>query len=120
MPISSLPALVAGRCAQLQGAEAFERYHFALLRAPIEENRDISSREVLLSIAEENGLDVGRFTYDFDSGQLETEVLAEYEEINKDRQFSGLPTVIIGDRVMFEGAVPVEMYRQAIERLLGG
>ena len=91
----------------------------ALLRAPIEENRDISSREVLISMAEENGLDVDRFISDFDSGEQEARVLAEYEEIAKDRQFSGIPTVVFGNRAMLEGAVPVEMYRQAVRRLLG-
>lgn len=119
IPVSSLPALAAGKCAQLQVEDAFERYHMALLRAPIEENRDISSREVLISMAEENGLDVDRFISDFDSGEQEARVLAEYEEIAKDRQFSGIPTVVFGNRAMLEGAVPVEMYRQAVRRLLG-
>lgn len=120
IPSSSLPALVAGKCAQLQGEDAFKRYHMALLRAPIEENRDISSRDVLISVAKENGLDVDRFVSDFDNRDQEARIIAEYREIAKDRQFSSIPTVVFGNRVMLEGAVPVELYRRAVERMLSG
>ena len=119
IPSSSLPALTAGRCAQLQGEDAFDRYHMALLRAPIEENRDISSREVLVAMAMENGLDIARFVSDFDSGEQEAWVLAEYKEIARDRSFSGIPTVVFDNRAMLEGAVPLELYRRAVERMPG-
>jgi len=91
----------------------------ALLRAPIEENRDISSREVLVAMAMENGLDIARFVSDFDSGEQEAWVLAEYKEIARDRSFSGIPTVVFDNRAMLEGAVPLELYRRAVERMPG-
>ena len=119
MPNSSLPALVAARCAQLQGEDAFNRYHIALLRAPVEENRDISSREVLVSLAEENGLDVDHFVSEFDEGEQEANVLAQYyEELANKHQFSGIPTAVFGSQAILEGAVPLQMYREAVRRLL--
>ena len=117
LPSSSLPALVASKCARFQGEEAFERYHMALFRAYLEECRDISNREVLISLAWEVGLSVEPFRHNLDSGEHEKVVLEEYEEA-KALPFSGLPTVIFEGGFPIEGALPIEIYRRAIERLI--
>jgi len=70
-PSSSMPALRAAKCAQLQGEEAFHHFHISLFKAFFEESRDISDRQVLLSLAEEAGLDVERFSSDFDHSKRE-------------------------------------------------
>jgi len=118
MPASSMPGLEAAKCAERQGEEAFERYHFALLRAYYVENQDVSQRDVLISAARQAGLDVERFISDYDSGSQRAAVFAEYEEALKDRQFSGIPAAFFDSRIWFEGGVPVEMYRRAIDRIL--
>ena len=55
-PASSMPALRAAKCAQLQGEEAFRRSHIALFRAFFEEGMNISERKVLISLAKKTGL----------------------------------------------------------------
>ncbi|MBE0415490.1 MAG: DsbA family protein [Dehalococcoidia bacterium] len=118
LPTSSLPAQEAAKCARLQGKEAFERFHMMLLRALFEQNRDISDREVLISLAVEAQLDEERFTSDFDSGSQRGEVLADYREGLNDTRFAGVPTAIFDHTVVLEGAVPIEMYRRAVDVLL--
>ena len=118
LPTSSLPAQEAAKCAQLQGKEAFRCFHMLLLRAFFEQNRDISDRQVLLALAAEAQLDEERFAYDFDSGSQRDEVLTDYRQGVEDTRFSGVPTAIFGDTVVLEGAVPIELYRRAVDVLL--
>ena len=118
IPAWSIPALEAAKCAELQGEELFNRYHFALLKAYYADNIDISEREALVTIAREVGLDMDRFLADLDSGAQRETVMAEYEEARRDQQFSGIPTAFFDSRVFFTGGVPVEMYRRAIDKIL--
>jgi len=118
LPSSSLPAQEAAKCAQLQGKEAFGRFHVLLLRAFFEQNRDISDREVLISLAAEAALDKDRFISDLDGGSQKGDVLADYQEGLNDTRFSGVPTAIFDHTVVLEGAVPIEIYRRAVDVLL--
>ena len=118
LPTSSLPAQEAAKCARLQGRDAFEHLHMLLLRAFFEKNRDISSRDVLISLAVEADLDVERFISDLDSGSQRDAVLADYQEGRDDARFSGIPTVIFGGTIVLQSAVPTEMYRRAVNVLL--
>ncbi len=117
-PTSSLPALRAVRCAQLQGEEEFQRLHIALFKAFFEDSRNIADREVLLSLAEDVGLDVERFTSDFDQGLQESKVLAEYQDAKREYEGWGVPLAIIGDRYPAGGAVPIDIYRRAVDLCL--
>jgi len=114
-PTSSLPALRATKCAQLQGDELFLHYHLALFKAFFEQSRDISSREVLITIAEENGLDVERFASDFDQGSQENQIFTEYEDIQANYEGWGIPVAIVGGRYPVLGASPSAIYRRAID-----
>lgn len=118
LPTSSLPAQEAAKCAQLQGREAFHRFHMLLLRAFFEQTRDISDREVLISVATDAQLDKERFISDLDSGLQKDKVLADYQEGVSDTRFSGVPTAIFDDTVVLEGAVPIELYRRAVDVLI--
>lgn len=118
LPSSSLPAQEAAKCARLQGKDAFGRFHMLLLKALFEQNRDISDREVLISLAAEAKLDKERFTSDFDSVAQRDEVLADYREGVEDTRFSGVPTAILSETAVLEGAVPIEIYRRAVDVLL--
>ena len=117
-PSSSMPALIAGKSARLQGEEAFERFHVGVFKALFEDCRDISDREVLVSLATDAGLDIERFRAGLDSGAQEKEVLADYEEARSEYEGWGVPLAIFGDRYPLAGAVPVEMYRRAIDLCL--
>lgn len=117
-PASSIPALQAGKCARLQGEEAFLRFHSLLFKAFFEENRNISDRQVLVSLAEEAELDVERFSSDFDQGSQVNEVLAESEDGRDKYGGWGIPLVIIGDRYPVMGAAPIAMYRRGIDLCL--
>lgn len=117
-PSSSMPAQIAAKCALRQGEDAFERFHHAVFRAFFEECRDISDPGVLVGLADDTGLDVQRFRADFGSGSQESEVLAEYEEGRSAYEGWGVPLALIGGRFPLAGAVPIEMYRRAIDLCL--
>jgi predicted DsbA family dithiol-disulfide isomerase len=117
-PASSMPALRAAKCAQLQGEKAFRRFHIALFRAFFEEGMNISEREVLISLAKKAGLDVERFNSDFSSRSMEEEVLAEYEDGRAEYEGWGIPIVVVGERYPIAGAVPIAIYRRAIDLCL--
>ena len=114
-PSASMPALEAGRCARYQGGDAFERFHFALFRAYFDLSRDISSRSVLLSLAKDAGLDLARFASDLEGGRARAELAEQAERVGSD--FTGVPTVVFGKGLPLVGAVPIEVYRRALERL---
>lgn len=118
LPSSSLPALEAAKCAELQGQDAFERYHMALFRAYFEQSRDISHYEVLISLAEEARLNVTKLTSDLDKGNMKEQVLADYRNARELGTFTGIPTAVFPGGAQLEGAVPTEMYRHIIEQIL--
>ena len=117
-PNSSMPALWAAKCARLQGEEAFERFHMAVFKAFFEDSRNISDREVLIGLAEEVGLDVERFSADFDRGSQDDEILTEYQEHKSQYDGWGIPIAVVGERYPVMGAVPIEMYRRAVDLCL--
>ena len=117
-PGSSTPPLVAAKCAELQGERALEHFQLALLKAHFEEQRDVSQREILIALAGEAGLDAARFTSDYDGGRLNSVVMAEYEEARSKYRSFGVPTVVFNEGLPLSSAVPISVYRRAIERLL--
>ena len=117
LPDSSMPAHEAAKCAQMQGREAFEHYHMTLMKAYSSDCKDIISRQVLVSLAEEVQLDVKRFISDLESDIPKRKVLLEYEEAMKKGSIVGVPTVIIGERAVLEATVPLEVYKRAVQRL---
>jgi predicted DsbA family dithiol-disulfide isomerase len=118
-PNHSLPSSEASKCAALQGADAFHRYHLALLKAVFEDSRNISDPQVLIQIAEEEGLDMPRFKETFLSGSQRDGVLREYFEAVQGFGVQSIPTVIIGRERALVGAVARSEYDRAIDDLLG-
>jgi predicted DsbA family dithiol-disulfide isomerase len=120
MPTHSLPALVAGRAAALQGPDAFLAYHEALLRAFFEENRDIARRRVLIAVARETGLDVARFAQDMVDRGHRAAVMSELHEAQQ-KGIDGIPTAIFADAqgvIRVVGEVPLDQYRRLVNWLL--
>ena len=120
LPSSSLPALEAAKCAELQGPDAFDRYHMALFRAFFAQCRDISHREVLISLATEASLDSARLGDDLDLRKEESKVLSEYKDGRQGAGIFGIPTAIFTEQLRLEGAVPLDTYRHAVDVLLKG
>jgi predicted DsbA family dithiol-disulfide isomerase len=128
-PTWSLPAQEAAKGAAAQGAEAFERVHFALFEAFFAEGRNIAVRDEVLAVAQEAGLDLERSRQDFDAGRFRAEVLREYEEARGRYGITAIPTVIFsaaagegpqeGEQARLTGAVPETEYAQVLTSQFG-
>ena len=119
LPTSSIPALTAAKCAERQGESAFARFHERLFTAHFRDNLDISRPDVLRSLACETALDLTRFEVDFVAEAYEA-VLRDCAEGAAWFGVSGLPTVILNEKLSLVGAVPTERYRLLIDWILAG
>ncbi len=96
-PASTLPTFDAAWCASQQGEAAGHDYDLRLRRAFFAQSRNIGRREVLIEIAQEEGLDVPRFTQLFDSGAARRNVIDE-GQLGRDRyRVHGTPTLMLAD-----------------------
>ena len=120
LPSSSVPALTASKCAERQGDGCFDRFHRQLFVAHFRDNLDISRQDVLWSLARESGLDMERFRSDYADGEAYQAVLHDCAEGAAWFGVSGLPTVILNEKLSLVGAVPVERYRLLIDWILAG
>jgi len=119
LPSSSIPALTAAKCAECQGEAAFERFHDRLFTAHFRDNLDIGRPDVLRSLARETALDLARFETDY-AGEAYEAVLRDCAEGAAWFGVSGLPTVILNEKLSLVGAVPTERYRLLIDWILAG
>jgi predicted DsbA family dithiol-disulfide isomerase len=119
LPSSSMPALTAAKCAELQGTACFERFHDRLFTTHFGDNLDISRHDVLWTLAQECALDMERFKADF-AGEAYQAVLHDCAEGAAWFGVSGLPTVILNEKLSLVGAVPTERYRLLIDWILAG
>lgn len=119
LPSSSIPALTAAKCAERQGAGAFERFHERLFTAHFRDNLDIGRLDVLRTVAREVGLDLSRFDADYAADAYEA-VLHDCAEGAAWFGVSALPTVVLDEKLSLVGAVPTERYRLLIDWILAG
>lgn len=119
LPSSSIPALTAAKCAERQGDAAFERFHERLFVAHFHDHLDIGRPDVLRSLARESGLDLARFETD-SAGEAYEAVLRDCAEGAAWFGISGLPTVVLDEKLSLVGAVPTEQYRLLIDWILAG
>jgi predicted DsbA family dithiol-disulfide isomerase len=116
-PSHSIPPNVAGKAAARQGAEAFSRYHHALLDAYFYANRNITDVDNLVRIAGETGLDVDAFLAAMQDPTLTDAVIADHTEAIQSG-IQGVPTVIVDQRWKITGAVDSDVYRDVIKKRL--
>ncbi len=93
----ALLASVAGEAAKRQGdAEAFDRFHLALLTARHAGGRvPLNQDEPLIEIAEQAGLDVERFKKDLDDPEILAAVVADHEAATtQENGIFGTPTFL--------------------------
>lgn len=120
-PSHSMPSAIAGKAvAHAFGPEAFDRFHLASMHAYFAENRTISDREVMLDVAMHVGIDAVALaaSIDADSAALEAEVVADHKAALA-QGIAAVPTVVIGDEYMLQGALGLEQYRKVVSRLGG-
>jgi predicted DsbA family dithiol-disulfide isomerase len=119
LPASSIPALTAAKSAARQGAAAFARFHARLFTALFRDGLDIGRPDVLRALARETALDLARFEADY-AGEAYEAVLRDCAEGAAWFGVSGLPTVILDEKLSLVGAVPAERYRLLIDWILAG
>jgi predicted DsbA family dithiol-disulfide isomerase len=119
LPSSSIPALTAAKCAERQGEAAFARFHDRLFTALFRDGLDIARPDVLRNLVREVSLDVARFEADY-AGEAYESVLSDCAEGTAWFGVSGLPTVILNEKLSLVGAVPAERYRMLIDWILAG
>ena len=120
LPSSSVPALIAAKCAERQGTMLFDRFHERLFVAQFHDNADIGRHDVLRTLARECALDVERFSHDYASEDTYQAVLQDCAEGAGWFGVSALPTVILNEKLSLVGAVPVDRYHALIEWILAG
>lgn len=120
LPASSVPALIAVKCAERQGEGAFLRLHERLFLAHFRDNLDVGRADVLRRLANESGLDVAQFERDYAGRAAYDAVLHDYAEGVAWFGVSAVPTVIFDEKVSVVGAVPAEHYRVMVEWILAG
>ena len=120
LPISSIPALEAAKCASLQEEDRFQAYDLALFKAFFERCLNIGDIEVLIALARETGLEVDRFRRDLEGGAQRPLVTAEFMEcLEKFGSYTrGIPLLSLNDGPPLVGCAPIEVYRRAVARQL--
>lgn len=83
-------ALAAGR----QGGDAFDRFHWALLKAKWEDDQDHGRRSTHMAVASAIGLDLDRFERDLEDPALLDTIRDEYNEGKNVHGVFGTPTVV--------------------------
>ena len=114
-PSHSIPPNVAVKASAKQGA--FDRYHRALMHAYFARNLDVTSRENILLVAREVGLDLPVFERDLDDPATVDEVVADHNEA-VELGISGVPCVVLDGGFMLPGSQERAVYRNIVQRLL--
>jgi len=120
LPASSMPALVAAKCAERQGDAAFSAFHRRLFVAHFRDNLDIGRPDVLWQVARESALDMARFERDYRAGDAYQMALTDYAEGAAWLGVSAVPAAIFNEKVSLVGAVSVERYRAIVDWMLAG
>lgn len=114
-PSHSIPAHVAAKAAQRGSPEKFRALHERLLRAYFVENRDISTRETLLDLWEEVGIESVNCP-NLDEPELVRAVVDDHNEALA-MGVTGVPAVrLVGNDAVIVGAQPMQNYRRWVER----
>ncbi|HEX5504725.1 MAG TPA: DsbA family protein [Thermomicrobiales bacterium] len=93
-PVTLWPAFEAVKCAERQDPALADDLDWAIRAAFFADHRCVSLRHVLLDLAGQVGLDMGRFAADFDGGVAKAEVLREAREGWERLKVEGSPTFV--------------------------
>lgn len=91
----------------------------ALLRAYFTDGEDPSSRDVLVRLVTQVGLDAARAKAILDSDEYAAEV-RESERRYQQLGIRAVPSVIVDDRHLIQGGQPVEVFERALREIAAG
>jgi predicted DsbA family dithiol-disulfide isomerase len=107
----------AHECTEHARAEGkLEPFHAALLRAYWSEGRDIHDWDVLAAAAAEAALDAARMREAVESGAWKAAV-DERVAAAAEMGIHAVPTFILDDRLIIQGAQTLDVFRGAMQRL---
>lgn len=104
--------------AQSQGEGRQLALKHALLRSYFTEGQNVSSAEVLATVAESAGLDGTRARQILASDEFAEDVRKQ-QRFYREQGISAVPSVIFNDRHLVQGGQPVELFEQALRQLAG-
>jgi len=110
-------ALAAGAYAQAEEPARFPAFHQRLFRAYFAEGRDLGDPEVIETVAGSAGLDLARLGRALDGGSYDR-AIAETGEDARRMGITGTPTFVFDRRLAAEGAQPVSVLRDALDRVV--
>ncbi len=102
-PVTMWPAFEAVKCAERQGMDLADELDWAIRRAFFADSRCISMRHVLFELAEQTGLDMDRFSEDFDNGVTKRLVLEEARDGWERLRVGGSPTFVLPSGKQYSG-----------------
>ncbi|RIK35400.1 MAG: hypothetical protein DCC58_20555 [Chloroflexi bacterium] len=102
-PVTAWPAFEAVKCAEQQSLALTDELDWRLRHAFFAESRCIALRHEILACAEAAGLEMARFTHDFDSGVVKGQVIAEAREGWERLQVNGSPTLVFPNGTQAHG-----------------
>ena len=93
-PSRGLRAFWAAEAARLQGKQAFDSFHLALLRARHEQNRDIADIATLIEVAESVNLELKQFQNDITNRKLLARLAEDHTFATNTLGIFGTPTFV--------------------------
>lgn len=99
------------------GAEAQTRLKLALFAAHFQQRRNIGDREVLLDVAEAQGLDRDAAGQVFDDPAIADAVRAE-ERLAWDNNVSGVPAMVVDRKFIVPGAQDSQTYADVLRKVV--
>lgn len=102
---------------QVHGPQVQTQLKLALFKAHFESRRRIGEQDVLLDIAEENGIDRAAASEALNDPTLTDHVRAE-EQQAYDYNITGVPAMIVDGKFLIPGAQDPETYANALRRVV--
>ena len=113
---NSHKALLLAEAAKKEGSVVFEAFNEGLFRSYFTEGRNIGDPRVLREVAQAAGIPAGRLEQAWSDAAYE-ERLARDHTAAAGTGITAVPTFIVDGRWIIEGAVPVEMLREAAKKI---
>lgn len=114
---NSHKALLLAEAARESEPDGFEALNEALFRAYFSEGKNIGDEAVLRRIAEEAGISAETVDRAWSDPRFEERLKRQHDAASR-VGVTGIPTFILGNRWILEGAVPTEMLEDVAQRLV--
>jgi predicted DsbA family dithiol-disulfide isomerase len=114
-PSHSVPPNVAVKAAARQGA--FGRYHLALMDAYFYQNRNVTSADTIVAVAQECGLDMEAFVAALRDPETAKAVVRDHNEA-VEAGITGVPAVVVEGGMQIPGAQDLVFYRHLVAKCL--